>query len=83
MISRKTMLTLAISTTLAGGVLATNANAADSFLDQAAKILSVTADNPNIHAIKEGKCGQGKCGANKGKEGKCGASKEGKCGGSK
>ncbi|WP_373506405.1 low-complexity protein [Thiocapsa sp.] len=30
----------------------------------------------------EGKCGEGKCGANKDKEGKCGADKEkeGKCG---
>jgi uncharacterized low-complexity protein len=36
---------------------------------------------------KEGKCGEGKCGATKAKEGKCGGdkakAKEGKCGGDK
>lgn len=36
-------------------------------------------------AHHEGKCGEGKCGAEKGKEGSCGAEKgkEGSCGGSK
>ncbi len=83
MISRKTMLTVAISTSLAGGMLASNAVAADSFLDEAAKALGVTAESPNIHA-KEGQCGGGMK-AKKAAEGQCGggmkAGKEAKCGG--
>ncbi len=81
MISRKTLLTIAVSSSLAGGMIAsTQATAADSFLDAAAKMLGVTADSPNTKAA-EGKCGEGKCGGKKaGKEGKCG---EGKCGGKK
>ena len=82
MVSRKTLLTLAVSTSLAGGMVATaQANTADeNFLIAAAGILGVTADSPNTKA-KEGKCGEGKCGAKKAsKEAKCG---EGKCGGKK
>ena len=79
MISRKTMLNIAVSTTLAGGMMtyANIATAAD-ILEEAATTLGVTADS-----AKEGKCGEGKCGgdkAGKAKEGKCG---EGKCGGDK
>lgn len=67
----------AISATLAAGVV----NAAENpfgmqKLDTGYKV-----------AMSEGTCGEGKCGANKGKEGKCGEGKagtekgkEGKCG---
>lgn len=92
MVSRKTMLTIAVSTSLAGGMIAaSNSSAADGFLDAAAKMLGVTADSANTKStMKEGKCGEGKCGGSKGKkEGKCGGDKgkegkcgEGKCGGS-
>lgn len=40
----------------------------------------------NKKMLKEGKCGEGKCGAKNAKEGKCGGEKkagEGKCGGNK
>jgi uncharacterized low-complexity protein len=81
MITRKKLLTVAVSTSLAGALLASNTLfAADASLDAAAKVLEVTADT--APATQEGKCGEGKCGGDKkdGKEGKCG---EGKCGGDK
>lgn len=66
MISRKKMLTLAVSTSLAGVMLSTTtAVASDSFLDAAARALGVTADSANAPKAKEGKCGEGKCGGNK------------------
>lgn len=88
MISRKKILTLAVSTTLAGGMIASSNVTANNFLDAAAKMLGVTAESPST-LPREGKCGgdkgkNGQCGGNKivnkAKEGKCG---EGKCGGDK
>ena len=76
MITRKKLLTVAVSTSLAGALLATNTVlAADASLDAAASVLGVTSEK-----AAEGKCGEGKCGGDKKKEGKCG---EGKCGGDK
>ena len=68
------MLNIAVSTTLAGGMM-TYAN-----ITSASDILAeVNAETPKTMA--EGKCGEGKCGGDKAKkEGKCG---EGKCGGDK
>jgi uncharacterized low-complexity protein len=65
MILRKNLLIAAVSTTLALGLVScSNTGGTDG----------------TSHSSKEGKCGEGKCGAKKAKEGKCG---EGKCGANK
>ncbi|CAA6826408.1 MAG: FIG024746: hypothetical protein [uncultured Thiotrichaceae bacterium] len=83
MTSRKNLLTLAATTTLAGSLLmATSASAAPELLDLSAQQTITSVDKMS----EEGKCGEGKCGGDKGKEeGKCGEGKcgEGKCGGDK
>lgn len=59
--------------------LATAANAADNPFG-----MQSLETGYNV-AMSEGTCGEGKCGANKGKEAKCGANKgkEAKCGANK
>jgi len=70
MISRKNLLALAVSTTLAAGVVGCSSYNTDSG--------SSAAKTDAAAKAKEGKCGEGKCGGSKAKkEGKCG---EGKCG---
>ncbi len=81
MITRKNLLALAITTSLAAGLVACGGGeSSEAKLDEAAK---ATTESPAAGdaAKKEGKCGEGKCGGDKAKkEGKCG---EGKCGGDK
>lgn len=77
MITRKNLLALAVTTSLAAGLVACGGDAPK---DGAAK---ATVDSPAAAgdaAKKEGKCGgdkmkEGKCGSNKMKEGKCGDKK--------
>lgn len=89
MISRKNLLAVAVSTTLAAGLVACGGESTESKVDAAAdKAAAPTAEAPATPAAPaEGKCGgdkagkEGKCG-----EGKCGGEKadtEGKCGGAK
>ncbi len=71
---------LAVSSAFALSISATTVNAAENPF--AIKSLSSgyqVADNHDDKA-KDGKCGEGKCGAEKAKDGKCG---EGKCGAEK
>lgn len=89
MITRKNLLALAITTSLAAGLVACGGGeSSEAKLDDAAKTATESPAAPAAGA-KEGKCGEGKCGADKAKkegEGKCGgdkAGKEGKCGGDK
>ena len=64
MSTRKNLLALAVSTTLAAGLVACGGeDAAEGKLKAAAE----TAKVAEKEAGKEGKCGEGKCG-----EGKCG-----------
>ncbi len=71
MISRKNILALAVSTSLAAGIVGCSGYNTDAGHSTDAKASPAKA--------KEGKCGEGKCGGDKAKkEGKCG---EGKCGG--
>ncbi|CAA6828102.1 MAG: FIG024746: hypothetical protein [uncultured Thiotrichaceae bacterium] len=78
MISRKNLLAVAVSTTLAAGLVACGGESPEAKVDAAAEKVAAPA---TAEAPKEGKCGEGKCGGDKAdKEGKCG---EGKCGGDK
>ena len=73
--SRKSLLALAATSTLAGGLLLTSMASATQLIDTAAQ-----QPSSKPITLAEGKCGEGKCGgdSDKEKEGKCG---EGKCGG--
>ena len=80
-------LAIAVSTTLAGGLVGLSTASADTNPFGMTELSS-----GYTVAMEEGKCGankkagEGKCGGDKAKEGKCGANKkagEGKCGGSK
>jgi uncharacterized low-complexity protein len=82
MITRKNLLALAITTSLAAGLVACGGGeSSEAKLDEAAKATTESPAAAGDAAKKEGKCGEGKCGGDKAKkEGKCG---EGKCGGDK
>ena len=70
-------LSLAIGAALLGSVGLANAASAFAVNDLGQGYMLVGEEKP------EGKCGEGKCGADKGKEGSCGEGKEaaeGKCG---
>jgi uncharacterized low-complexity protein len=71
-------LTVAIGAALLGSVTIASAASAFQVNDLGQGYMLVGEEKP------EGKCGEGKCGADKGKEGSCGADKEkgkeGKCG---
>ena len=86
MITRKNLLALAITTSLAAGLVACGGGeSSEAKLDEAAKATTESPAAGGDAAKKEGKCGEGKCGGDKAKEGKCGGdkAKEGKCGGDK
>lgn len=73
MVTRKNLLALAVSTSLAATMVACSGTGDVAKDDTSAKTATMT----DVKA-KEGKCGEGKCGGDKAnKEGKCG---EGKCG---
>ena len=80
MITRKNLLALAITTSLAAGLVACGGGeSSEAKVDAAAK---TTTESPAAAPAGDAKkAGEGKCGGDKGKmEGKCG---EGKCGGDK
>ncbi len=77
MITRKNLLALAITTSLAAGLVACGGGeSSEAKLDEAAKATTESPAAGSDAAKKEGKCGEGKCGGDK-------AKKEGKCGGDK
>jgi len=82
MTSRKSLLAIAATSTLTGGLLlSSHLSAAQQFemTEQSFSTMTMTTTPLIIHKEKceEGKCGEGKCGEGKCGEGKCG---EGKCG---
>lgn len=77
--SRKNLLAIAVTTTLASGLPLSTTASASQLLDTAAQ--QGFSGSSSSSLMSEGKCGEGKCGGDKsGKKGKCG---EGKCGGDK
>ena len=77
MITRKNLLALAITTSLAAGLVACGGGeSSEAKLDEAAKATTESPAAGGDAAKKEGKCGEGKCGGDKAKEGKCGGDKK-------
>ena len=80
--TNKKPVTLAMTATLAGGLLLTGSTFASTHLAQgyllgADSVAKAVEGNCGGAKPTEGKCGEGKCGGDKAAEGKCG---EGKCG---
>lgn len=79
MTSRKALLTMATTSTLAGGLLfSAHLSAAQQLEATAQQVLFDTTTSSIVRKedCEEGKCGEGKCGEGKCGEGKCG---QGKC----
>ncbi len=75
--SRQSLLAMAATSTLAGGLLFSTQLSAAQHLETAASSLSMTTSSIIYQEkCEEGKCGEGKCGEGKCGEGKCG---QGKC----
>jgi uncharacterized low-complexity protein len=74
-------ITLAIGSAFALSVAATTVNAAENTFAMKSLSSGYQVADHHEEKMKDGKCGAGKCGAEKAKEGKCSAekAKEGKC----